>query len=40
MMHESSTGELLARAAFMHHGDKRALKHYAAIKMLITLGKA
>ena len=24
MMHECSTGELLAGAAFMHHDDKRA----------------
>ena len=33
MMHECSTGELLARAAFMHHADKEhdALKHYAAL---------
>ena len=30
MMYECST----ARAAFMHHADKRALKHYAALKGL------
>ena len=37
MMHECSTGKLLARAAFMHHDDKwhNALKQYAALKGLI-----
>ena len=32
MMHESSHGELVARDAFMHHGNQghSTLKHYAA----------
>ena len=36
IMHECSTGELLARAACMHHDDKGhgTLKHYAALKGL------
>ena len=39
MMLEYSPGELLARATFMHHGDKGpiTLKHYAALKWLNTL---
>ena len=36
MMLECSTGELLARAAFMHHDDQGhdALRHYAVSKEL------
>ena len=36
MMFEYRTGELLAKAAFLYHDDKRhgVLKHYAAIKGL------
>ena len=36
MMLECSTGELLARAAFMHHDDQRydALRHHAVLKGL------
>ena len=38
-MHQRSTGELLTRAAFMHHADQGsdALKHYAALKGLKTI---
>ena len=38
MMHESSPGELLARAAFMHHDDQGhdALRHHAVLKGLAT----
>ena len=37
MMLECSTGELLARAAFMHHDDQgyEAFRHYAVLKGLI-----
>ena len=37
MMHECSTGKLLASAAFIHYADKGqiALLHYAAFKGLI-----
>ena len=37
MMLEYSTGELIARAAFMHHDDQRhdALRHYAILKGFI-----
>ena len=36
MMHECSPGELLARAAFMHHVDQGhdALMHHAVLKGL------
>ena len=36
ILQEFSSGELLTRAPFMHHDDKRynALKHYAALKVL------
>ena len=36
MMLECSTGELLARGAFLHHDDQghNALMHYAALKGL------
>ena len=35
--HESSTGKLLNRVAFMNHEDKghSALKHYAVLKALM-----
>ena len=38
MMLECSTGELLARAAFMHHDDQGhdALRHDAALKGLMA----
>ena len=39
MILEYSTGELLARAVFMHHDDKghSTLKHYATLKGLYEL---
>ena len=39
MMLECSTGELLARAAFMHHDDQEydALRYHAALKGLRVL---
>ena len=39
MMLECSTGELLAKAAFMHHIDKghSTLKHYVALKGLMEV---
>ena len=39
MMRECSTGELLARAAFMHHDDQGydALRHDAVLKGLKRL---
>ena len=42
MMHEYSTGELLATAAFVHHDNKRhdALKHSAALKELAGAASA
>ena len=38
MRHECSTGELVARDAFVHHDDKEAstLKRYAVLKWLNT----
>ena len=39
MMLEYSTGELPARAAFMHHDDQGhdALMHYAVLKLVLKL---
>ena len=38
MMHEYSTGELLARAVFTHHDDQRrdAIRHHPVLKGLET----
>ena len=42
MMHECSTGELLSRAAFMHHDDQGhdALKHHVVLKELMWAGSS
>ena len=34
MMHESSSGEQLASAAFKHHTDPTGLRHYQRVGML------